>query len=93
MLKKRRCLKWQVKYCKLKPDNFFFHVVVVCVLPLGLVEFILLLIHYTLLICFDCCHVSPISKLFFNAFYAGRLANHLILDLFLPDLLVKVLYL
>ena len=23
MLKKCRCLKWQVKYCKLKPDNFF----------------------------------------------------------------------
>lgn len=62
---------------------------------LGLVEFILLFIHYTLLVCFNCCHVSPISiKLFFtNTFYAGGLANLLILDPFLSDFLMKVLYL
>lgn len=73
---------------KLKPDNFFFSCIRrLCVLPLGLAEFLLLFMHYTLLICFDRCRVSRVSiKLFFSAFYAGGLANRLILDLFLPDL-------
>lgn len=54
-------------------------------------EFILLLIRYILLICFH--RVSRVSiKLFFNAFYASGLTNRLLLDLFLPDLLVGFLF-